>query len=193
MGKLDQVGTIDENLTLDDKARLQKEEERMSPTEDTTDSTEKTEKKGVHWYHKVQKKRHIRIQDMEQEERNSTWYTEADSKLILAMAKVTVKMIMKDEPCDDVDYCSRGLEGKTPAGSKRRQKNKMKVRRAVLEEQDIQRDEGVINMDFLGEVSRMCSKDVGQQAHERGLADEDAVREYLHDVSFDASPIQPRR
>lgn len=191
MGKLAQVGTIDENLTLEERAVVQKEEEStMSPTEETTESSEK---RSVHWYHKVQKKRHIRIQDMEQEERNAVWYTEADSKLILAMAKVTVKMLMKDEPCDDVDYCSRGLEGKTPTGSKRRQKNKMKVRRAVLEEQDIQRDEGVINMDFLGEVSRMCSKDVGIQAHERGLADEDAVREYLHDVSFDASPIQPRR
>jgi len=192
MGKLAQVGTIDENLTLEQKAVIQKKEEesRMSPTEETTVSSEK---RNVHWYHKVQKKRHIRIQDMDEEERISVWYTEADSKLILAMAKVTVKMIMKDEPCDDVDYCSRGLEGKTPAGSKRRQKNKMKVRRAVLEEQDIQRDEGVINPDFLGEVSRMCSKDVTLQAHERGLADEDAVREYLHDVSFDASPIQPRR
>jgi len=192
MGKLVQVGTIDENLTLEQKAVVQKEEEesRMSPTEDTTDSSDK---KSVHWYHKVQKKRHIRIQDMDIDERNAVWYTEADSKLILAMAKVTVKMIMKDEPCDDIDYCSRGLEGKTPAGSKRRQKNKMKVRRAVLEEQDIQRDEGVINIDFLAEVSRMCSKDVVHQAHERGLNDEDAVRQYLHDVSFDASPIQPRR
>lgn len=193
MGKLAQVGTIEENLTLDEAASKQKEGE-MDPTDETSTSSGSGErKKRVHWYHKVQKKRHIRIQDMDTEERNTIWYTEADSKLILAMAKVTVKMIMKDEPCDGVDYCSRGLEGKTPSGSKRRQKNKMKVRRAVLEEQDIQRDEGIINVDFLGEVSRMCSKDVTQQAHERGLQDEDAVRDYLQDVSYDAAPIQPRR
>jgi hypothetical protein len=192
MGTVSQVATIDENVTLEEAKA--KEGGRMTPTEDTTNSSGSEGPKRVHWYHKVQKKRHIQIQDMEDEERQNVWYTETDRKLILAMAKVTVKMIMKEEECDDVDYCSRGLEGKTPAGSKRRQKNKMKVRRAVLEEQDIQRDEGILNSDFLGEVSRMCSKDVLQQAHERGLADEDAVREYLNDDSYgDHSPIQPRR
>jgi hypothetical protein len=45
------------------------------------------------------------------EEREAIRYTEADTKIILAMAKVTVKMMMKGEVCDDVDYCSRGLEG----------------------------------------------------------------------------------
>lgn len=187
-----EISTINEKASV--KEGKPKDTGRMTPTEDTTNSDASEGGKRVHWYHKVQKKRHIRIQDMELEERQNIWYTEADSKLILAMAKVTVKMIMKEEACDDIDYCSRGLEGKTPAGSKRRQKNKMKVRRAVLEEQDIQRDEGIINPDFLGEVSRMCSKDVGQQAHERALADEDAVREYIHDDSYgDHSPIQPRR
>jgi len=187
-----QVGTIDENLTLDEAASKQKEG-GTSQTEETTNSSGSGDRKSVHWYHKVQKKRHIRIQDIQAEERDAIWYTEADSKLILAMAKVTVKMMMKDESCDDVDYCSRGLEGKTPSGSKRRQKNKLKVRRAVLEEQDIQRDEGIINIDFLGEVSRMCSKDVGLQAHERGLQDEDAIRDFLHDLSYDVPPLQPRR
>jgi hypothetical protein len=67
--------------------------------------------KRVHWNHKVEKKRHYRTQDLRPEEREAIWYTEADTKIILAMAKVTVKMMMKGEVCDDVDYCSRGLEG----------------------------------------------------------------------------------
>eukprot|EP00980_Cylindrotheca_fusiformis_P009713 scaffold2143_cov125-Cylindrotheca_fusiformis.AAC.15 len=192
MGTDIDCAAINEKVTTEDSTA--KDSGRMTPTEETTNSETSDGVRRVHWYHKVQKKRHIRIQDMDVEERQNVWYTEADSKLILAMAKVTVKMIMKDEECDDIDYCSRGLEGKTPAGSKRRQKNKMKVRRAVLEEQDIQRDEGIINPDFLGEVSRMCSKEVGHQAHQRGLEDEDAVRDYLHEDSYgDQSPIQPRR
>ena len=68
-------------------------------------------KKRIHWNHKVEKKRHYRTQDLRPEEREAIWYTDADTKIILAMAKVTVKMMMKGEVCDDIDYCSRGLEG----------------------------------------------------------------------------------
>ena len=149
-------------------------------------------KKRVHWNHKVEKKRHVRIQDLPQDEREAVWYTEGDTKIILAMAKVTVKMMMKGEPCDDVDYCSRGLEGKTPTGSKRRQKNKLRVRKALLEEQEIQRDEGVIDPDYLAQVSIKYSKDVVTEAHHVALRDERGIQEYLN-LSRDCSPMQPRR
>jgi hypothetical protein len=115
-----------------------------------------------------------------QEEVESIWYQEDDTKIILAMAKVTVKMMMKGEPCDDEDYCSRGLEGKTPAGSKRRQKNKMKVRKALLDEQDIQREEGVNDPEYLAQVSRKNSEDIIQQAHSQGLRDEQEALAYLN-------------
>mmetsp|Transcript_52788 Transcript_52788/g.152205 ORF Transcript_52788/g.152205 Transcript_52788/m.152205 type:complete len:213 (-) Transcript_52788:207-845(-) len=154
-------------------------------------------KKNVHWNKKVEKKRHYRIQDLMPEEREAVWYNESDSKIILAMAKVTVKMMMKGEPCDDVDYCSRGLEGKTPTGSKQRQKNKLRVRKAVLEEQEIQREEGVLDDDYLGEVSRVNSKDIVQKAHEVALMDEQDIQDYLESVSLDCigdvQPLQPRR
>jgi hypothetical protein len=75
--------------------------------------------KRVHWNHKVEKKRHYRTQDLRPEERDAIWYTEADTKIILAMAKVTVKMMMKGETCDDVDYCSRGLEGEQKSCTRR--------------------------------------------------------------------------
>ena len=149
--------------------------------------------KRVHWYHKVLKKKHVRIRDMTPEERQAVWYTEQDSKLILAMAKVTVKMIMKDEPCDDIDYCKRGLEGKTPSGSKRRQKNKMKVRRAVLEEQEIQREEGIFNAEYLAEVARVISQPIIEEAYDKGLQDELNVQEYLSNFEIDCCPRQPRR
>ena len=69
----------------------------------------------------------------------------------------------------------------------------MKVRKAVLEEQEIQIDEGVINSDLLGEISRMCSKEIVKQAHQRGLQDERTIREYLNDADLDILPSLPRR
>lgn len=148
--------------------------------------------KRVHWNHKVEKKRHHRLQDLTPDEKEAVWYTEGDTKIILAMAKVTVKMMMKGEPCDDIDYCSRGLEGKTPAGSKRRQKNKLRVRRAVLEEQEIQRDEGVFDPDYLGEVSFTNSQNNRIESHNVGLNDERNIRGYMN-LSNDSSPIPPSR
>jgi hypothetical protein len=153
-------------------------------------------RKGIHWNHRVEKKRHHRLQDLTKEEKEAVWYTESDSKIILAMAKVTVKMMMKGEQCDDVDYCSRGLEGKTPAGSKQRQKNKLKVRRALLEEQQLQREEGSHDPEYLAQVSIKHSKDICEQARNTALRDEEAIREYLSSGVIsqrDCSPVQPRR
>ena len=109
------------------------------------------------------------------------------------MAKVPVKMMMKGEPCDDVDYCSRGLEGKTPTGSKRRQKNKLRVRKALLEEQEIQREEGVYDAEYLAKVSLKYSREIGEEAHNAGLRDEQSIQEYISISHGDCSPIQPRR
>jgi hypothetical protein len=145
----------------------------------TTTTTTKGVNLGIHWNHKVEKKRHIRRQDMTAAERESVWYTESDTKLILAIAKVTVKMMMRGEPCDDVDYCSRGLEGKTPLGSKQRQKNKMQVRKALIEEQEIQREESVLDQEYLAQISIKNSKEVRMQAHHVAVSDERDVRDYL--------------
>ena len=150
--------------------------------------------KKVHWYHKVEKKRHHRLQDLTPEEKESVWYTENDTKIILAMAKVTVKMMMKGEHCDDVDYCSRGLEGKTPVGSKRRQKNKLRVRKSLLEEQEIQRDEGVNDPEYLSQVSIKYSADVVQHAHNVAVEDERVIQDYLQSTRDDLSlPIPTTR
>lgn len=155
-------------------------------------ATPKTQRR-VHWNHKVEKKRHFRVQDLSNDEKEAVWYTEGDTKIILAMAKVTVKMMMKGEPCDDIDYCSRGLEGKTPAGSKNRQKNKLRVRKALLEEQEIQREEGVLDPEYLAQVSIKYSKDVIAEAHMVALNDERSIQEYLSLTHGDCSPMQPRR
>jgi hypothetical protein len=185
--------TTSTSVKKGDKVRKPSTKTAAAATENGTTPV----KKSVHWNHRVEKKRHHRVVDLTQEEKEAVWYTENDTKIILAMAKVTVKMMMKGEPCDDVDYCSRGLEGKTPAGSKQRQKNKLRVRKALLDEQEIQREEGIRDSEFLAEVSRKNSRDVCTQARNTAIRDEEAVRDYLGSVLThrDSSkpPVQPRR
>lgn len=191
------VATISEDSPLaDDRNKGQMENASLNETSQdpsSAASSKPTNKKRVHWNHKVEKKRHHRVQDLSDDEKESVWYTEGDTKIILAMAKVTVKMMMKGEPCDDIDYCSRGLEGKTPAGSKRRQKNKLRVRKALLEEQEFQREEGVVDTEYLAQVSMKHSKEVVAEAHAVALQDEQDIQDYLNLSHGDCSPIQPRR
>lgn len=158
----------------------EKKKKKSSPDLTSLDS-KRTEKK-VHWNPKTEKRRHFRVKDIPQEEREHYWYSKEDDKLILAMAKVTVKMIMKGEPFDDIDYCSRGLEVKTPSESKKRSRNKRKVLKAVKMEQELQRLEGVKNPDHIAIAARKVTVELSSKAYERGMEDELAVEEYLSDT-----------
>ena len=138
--------------------------------------------KAVRWNPKIVKRWHLRRQDMPADERESYWHTKKDDKLILMTAKVTVKMIMKGEPFDNVDYCSRGLEGKTLIESKTRARNKRKVLTAVLMEQELQRLEGVKNPEQLRKAAFKHTEEIGVRASSQAIEDEQEVQEYLDDV-----------
>lgn len=143
-------------------------------------------KKRVHWNTRVSKRRHIQLKDMTAEEKYSVWYSSQDSKLILAMAKVTVKMMMRGEPCDDdTDYCSRGLEGKTREGSKKRNKSKVMVNTAVLMEQEIQRMDKKDDPETIAKASFNCSEVLCRRARLQGTQDERDVGDFLDDVRID--------
>lgn len=186
------VATIDEESSLEVSHR----NDTKAVVKNSASSTlppKPNNKKRIHWNYKVVKRRHHRLCDLSDEEKEAVWYTANDTKIILAMAKVTVKMMMKGEICDDIDYCSRGLEGKTPSGAKRRQKNKQILRKALLEEQEIQREEGVYDPEYLAELSIFYSKDVCVAAYNTGLSDEHSVQEFVDVCNTDIAPMVPRR
>lgn len=139
-------------------------------------------KKKVSWNPKIVKKRHVCLKDIPQEQRDDLWYNKKEDKLTLLQAKVTVKMIMKGEPFDDIENCSRGLEGKTMIESKKRSRNKRKVVSAVMMEQELQRLEAVKNPEQLANAARKHTIELSSLAHEKGIEDKRAVEEYISDV-----------
>lgn len=141
----------------------------------------RSSKKSVYWNPKVTKKRHIQIADMKQKERENVWYTKDDTKIILAMAKATVKMMMSGQLLDNIDYCSRGLEGKTLIGSKKRGKYKKAVRSSVMKEQEMQRMSGINRPEDLAKVSLGCTETPIAKARDRATKDEEEARQYLLD------------
>jgi len=170
------------NAVGGDLIKTSSREKMKKPNPDTSSGDIKRTKKKVDWNPKVEKRHHFRVKDLPQEERDNFWYSKADDRVILTMAKVTVKMIMKGVPFDDIDYCSRGLEGKTLSESKKRSRNKRKVLRAVFMEQELQRLEGVKNPVQIANAAKKQTVELSSKAYERGMEDELAVEEYLSDT-----------
>jgi hypothetical protein len=67
------------------------------------------------------------------------------------------------------------IEFKTKEGSRQRNQNKQKASRAVLDEQDIQRDEGISDPEWISEVYREVSGPNFLEAVNRGLKDQKAM------------------
>jgi len=194
MAPTSMVETIHEDspLAMNEKSRVSRnrsstrnraiDEEIIRRQRKATGSRTTSGEKSVHWNPRIGKKRHVHRKDLNKEDRDRIWYNKSDDKLTLATAKVTVKMMMKGQPCDDIDYCSRGLEGKTLIESKKRLKNKRRVLNAVLMEQELQRLEGVKKPEELAKASFKHTKDVSARAYDQGTEDERDVQEYLDDV-----------
>ena len=83
---------------------------------------------------------------------------------------------------DDEEYCTRGLEFKTKAGARFRSSNKLRTRSAVLNEQDLQRDEGFEDPQYIAMASMEESRGCRDGALARAIYDEQSIQEYLRDV-----------
>lgn len=141
--------------------------------------------KKVRWSKKVEKRYGMRAKDMPEQERASYWYTKSDDKKIFMAAKITVRMIMKGQPFDDIENCSRGLECKTMNESKKRCRNKKRVIHALMAEQELQRLEGVKNPERLAKSISKYTKEVVDSAVRMALEDEQEVQDYLTDARTD--------
>jgi hypothetical protein len=143
-----------------------------------------TGKKKVTWCKRVRKTEIRHINDFTDTEKRAIWMTVEDYESAKAMAKTTVTMIMNGEKFrdDDPDYCARGLEFRTKAGSKARCRNKLRTRSAVLNEQDLQRDEGFFDPEFISMVSMDQSVRCRHGARGRAFNDAKCIKAYLDDV-----------
>lgn len=71
------------------------------------------------------------------------------------------------------------VEFKTKDGSRRRKRIKQRACYAVLEEQDVQRDEGIHDPEFIAEIYKEATTQASLEALNRGLKDQKAMLELL--------------
>jgi len=146
--------------------------------------TKNERKRKIRWsgHVRVQEVRHL--SNISEYEKEAVWMSAIDYKMIKSMAKSTVFMIMSGEHIgdDDPDFCIRGLECRTRAGSKLRNANKMRNRSAVLNEQDLQLEEGFYDPQFIAMASMDESFDCKEEGKKRAEHDTVCIRSYIDDI-----------
>ena len=80
------------------------------------------------------------------------------------------------------EFCTRGLESRTKAGARARSYTKLRTRSAVLNEQDMQREEGFQDPYILATVSMEQTASSCTWAQAIALEDFRSVQDYLADV-----------
>lgn len=149
--------------------------------------TKNVRRRKIRWSGQVRVQEIRHLNNMPESEREAVWMSPIDYKLIKNMAKTTVLMMMAGEHIDDEDpdYCTRGLEFRTRKGSKIRSANKLRARSAVLNEQDLQREEGFHDPEFIAMASLDVSFECREQAQKRAEQDAKSISSYVSDVPRD--------
>ena len=152
-------------------------EDQVSPVKDFP------RQKRVVFSRKVMIKQVLHFKDMNDETRYRYWMSEAEHAEIKDHCKCTVQKMMRGD--DDVDkefsdFCSRGLESRTRQGMKEKKHRKDELRRAVLIQEQLQKDEGTFDPEFLALISVSKSRESQDLALERASQDAKEAWHYLH-------------
>lgn len=124
---------------------------------------------------------HYCLEELSDDEYRSLWITAEEFMQSKQEYVAVIRMMMKtigDFP-ETEDCCPRGLEFKTKDGSRRRKRIKQRACYAVLEEQDVQRDEGIHDPDFIAEIYKEVTTQASLEALNRGLKDQKIMLELL--------------
>ena len=111
----------------------------------------------------------IHINDYTDDEISSTWYTSEELKQIKAQAKSTINKVIKGIPIEPTKDCIQGLETYTTEGQRVKYQQRLDAMDAVLDEQEIQREEGYTNVDAIADSYYSVTYYSQVAAHGRGL------------------------
>ena len=99
------------------------------------------------------------------------WFTKRETEYIRSRCRELVERMEYGFPCNTKQDCSRGLERYTPTQARDRQRRIVESVLAVLEEQDLQREEGINDPDLLADVYFSRTYKSVRAAYRIGLRD----------------------
>lgn len=115
------------------------------------------------------------LSDYSREEVANIWLSRGESEIIREAALETITKLNTGEPFEHERETSRGLEFFTYNGALKREYNKLRLRRAVLEEQERQRDAGMCDTEKIAFAASRCTIECADFALDIAADDEDSV------------------
>ena len=127
--------------------------------------------RNIHFSPTVEVRVTLHVNDYTDSERHATWYTCVDLKEIQDERLETIQAIINQNFVEDDDHSARGLE--TPEEKQQREENTLLAIDCVLEEQDLQNQEGIDDPDYIALLYQYCClcSHCTKIAHERALSD----------------------
>jgi hypothetical protein len=117
----------------------------------------------------------LHVNDYSNDEIQSCWFNDVEYKAIKKDIRFAAKLLTDNNGLlgkDDEHDCQRGLEMHTRKGAHRRLQNKLVARQAVLDEQNLQWEEGVYDPEYLAMVYQVVSSSCQATARDIALKDQ---------------------
>lgn len=122
-------------------------------------------RKSVSFHQVVKAKKTIHVNDLSAEELRAYWYKSEDYESMKKDARFEADLLENgclvehESSCTVMKRCRRGLDVFTRMGSKQRSETKRRGHAIVMEEQDLQREEGSNDPEYIAEVYASVSKE----------------------------------
>lgn len=145
--------------------------------------SEKTEPRRVRFRQTVNVRPTIHVDDISEQEKMDTWFSQLEFNQIKDdVTRIVKMMIIGTFEGDNDEDCSRGLECRTRTGAIQRRENKWVALHAVLDEQDRQIEElDFFDDDLLRKVYIQENKLCRQESLEMGIRDFEELR-LMYDI-----------
>jgi hypothetical protein len=160
-------------------------------TAEPVKKVKKSERRRVQFKDTVSVRPIRHVNNISEEEIKDVWYCRRDFQYMKAAFALTVKMItlgLYEGDCEE--HCARGLEYRTLAGALRRRESKWDALNAVLDEQDRQRELGIIDGEIIRRVFLQENTHCRLASLETGIQDQDEARFLdMEDIESDDASI----
>lgn len=130
--------------------------------------------KSVSFNSAVRAKKYVHLTDFSDEEIQQAWYTNQDMQEMRNQARFVANLFQNGLlEHDSHDYCQRGVEKfMQDFANHETQTHRRAMIQAVLHEQNLQRNEGSYDPDFIAELSASLTQSAHSKAMAVGLNDQ---------------------
>jgi hypothetical protein len=152
----------------------------VNTTRGSITSKSTTKRRSVAFNRSVKVHRGLHLVDFTREEVAASWYNRTEMSAMKQDAKVAAKTLetLGLRKCHaDPNFCVRGLEIRTTAGSRVRMQSKISARKVVMQEQQRQLNEGRVDPKYIAVLYMADCRDSQVMAHEFGMDDEHDVKQ----------------